>query len=112
MDSTRLWLPGMMDRLAAVAAQGLNVWAYEVSASKLRQVIRDSPGSAELKRRLIAYLNRRVIKDRATVKCVLLGHALAQFAETTDDEDVLAINRNLVDLSKLPYVIANGRRVS
>ena len=50
----------MVDRIKAAAAQGGDFSAYEVSATKLRQVIRDSPGSDELKRSLIAYLNRRV----------------------------------------------------
>ena len=112
MDSRRLWLPDMMRRVNAAKAAELDFLAYEVSATKLRQVIREGPGSDALKRRLIAYLNRRVIKDRATVKCVLLGVAMAAFAETTDDEDLIAISHNLVDLNKLPYVIANGQRVS
>jgi hypothetical protein len=60
MDSRRLWLPGMLDRIDAAMAQGVDFSAYEISATKLRQVIRDSPGSDELKRSLIAYLNRRV----------------------------------------------------
>jgi hypothetical protein len=117
MDSARLWLPGMHGRVAAALAQDVDLMAYEVSATRLRQVIRDSPGNDELKRKLIAYLNRRVIKGRATAKCVLLGVAMARFAETTpmalgDDEDLIAIGHNLVDLNKLPYVIANGRPVS
>lgn len=112
MDSARLWLPGMMGRISRVLAEDIDPLAYEVSAARLRQVIRESPGGDELKRRLIAFLNRRVIKRRATVKCVLLGVALSQFAETTDDEDLIVISRNLADLNKLPYVIANGRLVS
>ena len=112
MDSTRLWLPGMHARVSAALQQEIDPMAYEVSATRLRQVIRESPGSDELKRRLIAHLNRRVIKGRATAKCVLVGVALSRFAETTDDDDLIAISHNLVDLNKLPYVIANGRAVS
>jgi hypothetical protein len=112
MDSSRLWLPGMMGRVNRVLAEDIDPMAYEVSATRLRQVIRESPGSDALKRRLIAYLNRRVIKGRATAKCVLVGVAVSKFAETTDDEDLIAISHNLVDLNKLPYVIANGKRVS
>jgi hypothetical protein len=112
MDSTRLWLPGMMGRVGAALVSGIDPMAYEVSATRLRQVIRESPGSDELKRKLIGYLNRRVIKGRATAKCVLVGVALSKFAETADDEDLIAISHNLVDLNKLPYVIANGRRVN
>jgi hypothetical protein len=112
MDSRRLELPGMMGRVGRALASGIDMTAYEVSATRLRQVIRESPGNDALKRQLIAYLNRRVIKGRATAKCLLLGAAMAEFAETTDDEDLIAIHRNLVDLNKLPYVIANGRRVS
>jgi hypothetical protein len=112
MDSTRLWLPGMHGRIEAAMAQGINPLAYECSSTKLRQVIRESPGSEELKRKLIAFLNRRVIKGRGTAKCVLVGIALSNFAETTDDPDLIAIGHNLVDLDKLPYVIANGRPVS
>jgi hypothetical protein len=113
MDSARLWLPGMQDRISRVLADDeIDPMAYEVSATKLRQVIRESPGSDELKRRLIVFLNRRVIKGRATVKCLLLGIAMSKFAETTDDEDFIAIGHHVVDLNKLPYVIANGRRVS
>jgi hypothetical protein len=102
----------MMGRLKRLLAEDVDMFAYEVSATRLRQVVRESPGSDELKRRLIAFLNRRVIKGRARVKCVLLGHAMSQFAETTDDEDLIVISRNLCDLNKLPYVIANGRPVS
>jgi hypothetical protein len=118
MDSTRLWLPGMHGRVAAALAQGdIDPLAYEVSAPRLRQVIRESPGNDALKRKLIAYLNRQVIKGRATAKCLLVGIALSNFAETTpmafgDDEDLIAISHNLADLDKLPYVIANGRPVS
>jgi hypothetical protein len=112
MDSKRLELPGMMGRVSRALASGVDMTAYEVSATRLRQVIRESPGNDALKRRLIAYLNRRVIKGRATVKCLLLGVAMAEFAETTDDEDFIAIGHNVVDLDKLPYVIANGRPVS
>jgi hypothetical protein len=112
MDSTRLWLPGMGDRIDAALNAGIDPRAYEVSATRLRQVIRESPGSDALKRKLIAYLNRRVIKGRATAKCLLVGIALSNFAEATDDEDLVAISHNLVDLNKLPYVIANGRPVS
>jgi hypothetical protein len=112
MDSTRLWLPGMHGRIEKAMAQGINPLAYEVSATRLRQVIRESPGNDALKRRLIAFLNRRVIKGRPTAKCMLVGIALSHFAETTDDPDLVAISHNLVDLNKLPYVIANGRPVS
>jgi hypothetical protein len=116
MDSARLWQPGMARRVAAlqaaVRAQGIDLMAYEVSATRLRQVIRNGPGSDQLKRKLLSFLNRRVIKGRATVKCVLLGVAMAEFAETTDDEDLIRISHNVDDLDQLPYVIANGRRVS
>jgi hypothetical protein len=112
MDSARLWLPGMIGRVNAALAQDVDFLGYEVSATKLRQVIRDGPGSNELKRRLIGYLNRRVIKGRPTVKCVLLGVAMSRFAETTDDEDLIAISYDINDLNKLPYVIANGQPVS
>ena len=112
MDSRRLELPGMMGRVTRALASGVDMTAYEVSATRLRQVIRESPGNDELKRRLIAYLNRRVIKERLTVQCVRLGVAMANFAETTDDEDLIAIGHSINDLNKLPYVIANGRRMN
>jgi hypothetical protein len=91
---------------------GVDPHAYAVSAAKLRQVIRDGPGSDALKRRLLNYLARKVVKGGTTANCLLLGMALAEFAEKTDDEDIIPINDRLRDLNNLPYVIANGRPVS
>jgi hypothetical protein len=42
MDSTRLWLPGMMGRVSAALEQEIDPLAYEISATRLRQVIRES----------------------------------------------------------------------
>ena len=86
---------------------------YEVSAERLYQVIRESPGSRRLKRRLLSYLERSVIQGRPNVKCVWLGVAMANFAESLvgEDEALIAIGDNISDLDKLPYVIADGKPV-
>lgn len=94
-------------------ASGIDPMGYEVSAAKLRQLVQESPPDNDrLKRKLLTYLERRVIKGRTTVKCVLLGSAVADFAERTDDEDIIPIAKYLNNLDRMPYVVANGRLIS
>lgn len=112
VDPTRVWRPGMRQRLDALLKSDVDPYSYTVSAARLRQVIRESPGNDALKRKLLTYLERKVIKGKTTAGCVQLGSALAEFTERTDDEDIIAICHRVNDLDNLPYVSANGRLVS
>jgi hypothetical protein len=112
VDIRRLFLPGMDKRIDALLRSNPDLRAYAVSSARLRDVIRESAANDKLKRQVITFLERRVIKGRATVHPTLLGMAVAEFTEKTDDEDILVIANDLNNLNKLPLIIANGRSVS
>jgi DNA polymerase III sliding clamp (beta) subunit (PCNA family) len=112
VDKRRLYTPGIGSRIAAMLRSGVDPYAYTVSASKLREVIRAAEASAALKERLIDYLEQTVIQARQHVSCVLLGMAISDFTEATGDEQIINISFDIKNLDKLPYTCANGKAVN
>jgi hypothetical protein len=104
--------PGFEARLDQLLKSGIDVNGYAVSAARVREVIQAGPGSDELKRQLLDYLETRLIKGQDVISCIGLGLALGWFEAVTDNPDVILISRNITDRNQVPFVIVNGKPVS
>lgn len=111
VDPHRLISPGMDDRVIGVLRSGVDPRTYFVGSARLREVIKAAKANRSIKRRLLAYLEKNLIRGQAHVSAYKLGMAIWTFTASVDDESILAISADIKDLNKLPYTHANGERV-
>lgn len=95
--------PGAEERIAKAIGEGVKVEDYYVSAAQLRVVIQEADANQDIKDKMLAFLEEKLINGAEEIQAVELGYTIGEFIESTEDRDALVILAEIRDLNRLPF---------